>query len=64
MNYSNALLLDSSDNVAVALIDLKPGEEVQIGTEKIQLLDFIPAKHKFSLQTLKQEMIFLCMEPL
>ena len=53
MNYSNALLLDSSDNVAVALIDLKPGEEVQIGTEKIQLLDFIPAKHKFSLQDLE-----------
>jgi altronate hydrolase len=48
-----ALKISSTDNVAVALADLQPGEQVEAGGEKYTISSFLPAKHKFALKDLK-----------
>lgn len=47
---NTSLLLDSSDNVGVALADLQPGEKVKIYKLDIDIQEFVPAKHKFALR--------------
>jgi altronate hydrolase len=47
---NTALLLDSLDNVGVALCDLTPGEQVKLELHTLEIRQFIPAKHKFALQ--------------
>ena len=47
---NTALLLDSLDNVGVALCDLTPGEQVKLELHSLEIQQFIPAKHKFALQ--------------
>jgi len=49
-----SLMVQPADNVAVALQDLKAGEEVVIGEQSIRLLDDVKAKHKFLLTDLKK----------
>ncbi len=48
---NTSLLLDSLDNVGVALCDLSPGEQVELGPYRLHVCEHIPAKHKFALQT-------------
>ncbi|MDA1269458.1 MAG: altronate dehydratase family protein [Bacteroidetes bacterium] len=48
---NTSLLLDSLDNVGVALCDLPPGEQVKLGLHYLEIRQFIPAKHKFALQS-------------
>ena len=47
---NTSLLLDSLDNVGVALSDLAPGEQVELGQYQLQIREHVPAKHKFALQ--------------
>ena len=47
---NTSLLLDSLDNVGVALCDLTPGEQVKLELHSLEIRQFIPAKHKFALQ--------------
>jgi len=47
---NTSLLLDSLDNVGVALCDLAPGEQVELGQHQLQIREHVPAKHKFALQ--------------
>lgn len=42
------LKIHPSDNVFVALTDLKAGESVLVNGEKLTLVDDVPAKHKFT----------------
>ena len=44
-----ALKINSADNVAVALQELAPGDQVQLGELTVVLNDLIPAGHKFAL---------------
>lgn len=46
MSRLSALLLDSADNVAVALKDLSPGERLDVGAYSIEIRDVIQAGHK------------------
>ena len=48
---SSVLQLDPRDNVLVALSDLKAGARVEYQGHSCTLLNDIPAKHKFALQT-------------
>lgn len=48
------LKVQPSDNVIVALQDLKSGEQVEVNEEQIQLLDDVKAKHKFLAVDLKK----------
>ena len=48
------LIVQPSDNVVVALQDLKAGEEVTVNGERITLLDDVQAKHKFMLNDIKK----------
>lgn len=48
------LKVQPSDNVAVALQDLKAGEEVEVQGQLIRLLDAVKAKHKFLLTDLNK----------
>jgi len=43
------LKIDTSDNVAVAINDLKKGELVEIDNKKVVITEDIPAGHKFAL---------------
>ncbi len=45
---SRFLKINPSDNVWVALTDLKAGEELTINGTSLQLADTVPAKHKFT----------------
>lgn len=47
---NTSLLLDSSDNVGVALSDLVSGEKVKFSQVDIDIQEFVPAKHKFALR--------------
>jgi altronate hydrolase len=49
---NRTLVLDSRDNVAVALEDLPKGTSVTIANTTIDLSDSVPAKHKFALSDL------------
>ncbi|HEY3973189.1 MAG TPA: altronate dehydratase family protein [Candidatus Sulfotelmatobacter sp.] len=44
------LQLDSSDNVLIALEDLKAGERVEFGEHTYALVRNVPAKHKFAMR--------------
>lgn len=46
------LLIDPSDNLAVALRSLASGETVEVGESSITLAEAIPQKHKFALSSL------------
>jgi altronate hydrolase len=48
------LKVHPSDNVLVALADLQAGEEVQYEGVTYKVAEFIPAKHKFAINTLPQ----------
>ena len=47
---NTVLLLDSLDNVGVALADLFPSNQVSILHKNIEIQEFVPAKHKFAIQ--------------
>ena len=49
---NRTLILDSKDNVVVALEDLPKGTSVPIANTTINLSDSVPAKHKFALSDL------------
>ena len=42
---NTSLLLDSLDNVGVALCDLSPGEQVELGQYQLHIREHVPAKH-------------------
>ncbi len=48
-----SLKIGKQDNVAVALSDLKAGEQVELAGELYTLSSNVPAKHKFALRNLK-----------
>ncbi|VAW27610.1 Altronate dehydratase [hydrothermal vent metagenome] len=47
---NKAITIHSSDNLVVALVDLKAGEQIVIGKAEITLKENIKAKHKFALK--------------
>ncbi|MGH9529668.1 MAG: UxaA family hydrolase [Terriglobales bacterium] len=47
------LQLDPRDNVLIALVDLKPGEEVNFSGKRYTLVSTVPAKHKFATEDLQ-----------
>ncbi|GMQ23541.1 altronate dehydratase family protein [Algoriphagus sp. oki45] len=47
---NTVLLLDNSDNVGVALMDLFPGNQVMLNGKTIEIQDFVAAKHKFAMR--------------
>src|SRR5258706_3242320 len=49
------LKIHPSDNVAVALTDLRKGETVKLNDTGYLLINDIPAKHKFMLSDVSQE---------
>src|SRR5688572_29277892 len=49
------LKINPSDNVLVALTDLKAGESITYQDKTFALTDDIPAKHKFTEQALQPE---------
>ncbi len=48
----SALLIDPSDNLAVALRPLAPGERVSAGDHSVQICEPIPPKQKFTLSAM------------
>ncbi len=48
----SVLQLDPRDNVLIALIDLKTGEEIEFSGETYVLTNNVPAKHKFAMRSL------------
>jgi altronate hydrolase len=52
---SRFLKINPSDNVWVALTDLKAGEQLSVNGDGLRLVDDIPAKHKFVEKELKAE---------
>ena len=54
MNTQNILQIDTHDNLIVALQSLPQGTNLKIGGQTVELLDDIPAKHKFALEDLDQ----------
>jgi altronate hydrolase len=49
---NKVLQIDSKDNVLIALEDLHPGEQVEYGNHRYELVSDIPAKHKFATEDL------------
>ncbi len=49
---NTTLLLDSSDNVGVALSDLGPGQKVVLNGLELEIQEFVAAKHKFAIRDL------------
>ncbi|HEY6304942.1 MAG TPA: altronate dehydratase family protein [Candidatus Angelobacter sp.] len=49
---SRALQVHPQDNVLVALVDLKQGEEVAVAGRSVMLVTHVPAKHKFATASL------------
>jgi altronate dehydratase small subunit len=53
-----ALVMDSNDNVATAISDLKPGEVVSVligsGRVEISIFDHIPFGHKFAIKQINE----------
>lgn len=49
---NTTLLLDSSDNVGVALSDLEPGQKVALNGLELEIQEFVAAKHKFAIRDL------------
>ncbi len=47
------LQLDSRDNVLIALVDLKQGEQVKFSGKNHALVSSVPAKHKFATEDLQ-----------
>ena len=47
------LQLDSRDNVLIALVDLKQGEQVKLSGKSYALVSSVPAKHKFATEDLQ-----------
>jgi altronate hydrolase len=47
------LQLDRRDNVLIALVDLKDGEQLQLSGKSYTLLSSVPAKHKFVTENLQ-----------
>lgn len=57
---NTTLLLDSSDNVGVALSDLGPGQKVVLNGLELEIQEFVAAKHKFAIRDLSAgENIFM-----
>lgn len=48
-----AIIIDSGDNVATSLADLKAGETVHVDGNTIRLSAPVPFGHKFSLRTIE-----------
>jgi altronate hydrolase len=48
----SVLQLDPRDNVLIALVDLKSGEEIEFSGQTYVLTNNVPAKHKFAMQNL------------
>jgi len=53
MTHRSVLQLDSRDNVLIALVDLKAGEDVEFAGHVYTLPKSVPAKHKFSTRNLE-----------
>ena len=53
-NINQALRIHPSDNVYVALSDLKPGQNIFVNGNKLQVSEPIPAKQKFSNSSLRK----------
>ena len=49
-----AITINADDNIAVALIDLNAGEEVEVNDQTVNLVHAVNAKHKFALQDLAE----------
>ena len=49
---SKALKIESSDNIAVALVDLSPGDQVDVDGRSVVLVDVIQPKHQFACEPL------------
>src|SRR5437016_12560507 len=49
-NDARVLRLDPRDTVAIALVDLRAGEQLAFAGEHYQLTADVPAKHKFALR--------------
>lgn len=52
IDMTPALLIDPSDNLVVALRDLKAGETISVADQEVEILEAISAKHKFPLHDL------------
>jgi hypothetical protein len=50
MTPTNGLLIDPSDNVAVALADIPAGATVMFGADSIQAAEPIPFAHKIAIR--------------
>lgn len=46
------LFLDPGDNVAVSLVDLSPGSDVDQDGRKFQVIDMIPRGHKIATRSI------------
>ena len=51
--------INSKDNVAVALKGIEKGREIQVGEQLVQVVEDIPAGHKFTLQDIGAEDIIV-----
>lgn len=49
---NTTLLLDSSDNVGVALSNLESGQKVSLNDLELEIQEFVAAKHKFAVRDL------------
>ncbi len=52
-NQKKIIKVHPSDNVAVALVDLKEGEMISFNNDDILVVSFVKAKHKIALQNFK-----------
>lgn len=59
---NKVLKVHPNDNVIVALQDIAKGETVIYNGSTFQIVDDIPAKHKFLRMTWMQAMKFTCTE--
>lgn len=48
------LILNSKDNVAVALTPLKKGTKLKVDAKEIEILTSIPQGHKFAIKEIKK----------
>lgn len=56
---SNAIILDPTDNVATAIVDIAQGETVQAHGRSVTTIEPIPFGHKVALQPLAANAVIL-----
>lgn len=56
---TKVIILDETDNVATAVVDIAPGERVEAGTRDVVAVEAIPFGHKIALVSIAHREVIL-----